>query len=196
MKKTVFLTLIICLLLVSGCTQTQTNGQDTAVNKDDFAMRRPDFGQPERDADTRGLVKSIIGNEITILKIERSQSGQADLENSDENADSAEDSKASVGAGTTGTRIPGMGGGMRSSGAVPDDAARDAILERMKEMSTGEEIIVVPVGIQMLKPNENNEEKELIEATFEDVDQDKMIQVWLNESVTDRKVAEFILITR
>ncbi|MEA3450089.1 MAG: hypothetical protein U9Q85_03920 [Patescibacteria group bacterium] len=191
MKKIVFLTLIIGVLLISGCTQTQTQEQDNTVNKDDFAMRRPDFGQPKRELDIRGLVKSIIGNEITVLKIERLQSNQkADSENINN------DEEKKTPTGTTGIRIPGMGRGLKSGGITPDADVRAAMLERMKEMSTGEETILIPIGIQMLKPGDNAEKMEMVEATFEDINENKMIQVWLNQNISDRKIAEFVLITR
>ena len=37
---------------------------------------------------------------------------------------------------------------------------------------------------------------EAIEATLSDIKADKMISVWLDESVTDRNLASFVLITR
>ena len=195
MKKIAFLALIIAIFALTGCAQKQTEGgTGNADNQENFAVRRPDFGQPKRDADIRGFVKSIVGNEIKIFKIERPQLSQETLEDSDENA--GEEQKTTLGTNTTGTRMPGMGGGMRSSGTRPDEDARAAMLERMKEMSTGEETILVPVGIQMLKPDEDKEKMELVEATLEDIKEDKMLQIWLNESVSERKVAEFVLITR
>ena len=55
---------------------------------------------------------------------------------------------------------------------------------------------MIPVGIRMLKPGEDKEKIEMLEATLEDIDEDKMLQIWLNESAGERKIAEFVLITR
>ncbi len=199
MKKIVVLALFIAIFVFSGCTKEQTQKQDNTVNKDDFAMRRPDFGQPEREVDIRGLVKSIVGNEITILKIDPStrfaRSGQDGEQEGEEN--DKDQKSGSLGIGMTGGgRMSGMGRGSRPGSGEVDAGMQTEMLERMKEMSTGEETILIPIGIQMLKPSDNIEKIEMVEATFEDVDQDKMIQVWLNQDITDRKVAEFVLITR
>jgi len=199
MKKIVVLALFIAIFVFSGCTKDQTQNQDNTVNKDDFAMRRPDFGQPEREADTRGLVKAIIGNEITILKIDPltrfARSGQDGEQEGEEN--DKDQKSGSLGIGMTGGgRMPGMGRGSRPGSGEVDAGMQTEMLERMKEMSTGEETILIPIGIQMLKPSDNIEKIEMVEATFEDISANKMIQIWLNQDITDRKVAEFVLITR
>jgi hypothetical protein len=85
-------------------------------------------------------------------------------------------------------RMGGIGG--------QDSGSRATMLEELKKLSTGEEKIMIPVGIQMLKAEVNTETKkrEMVEATLSDINADKMITVWLNAAVTDKKVAEFILI--
>ena len=215
MKKIVVLALFIAIFVFSGCTKEQTQKQDNTVNKDDFAMRRPDFGQPEREVDIRGLVKSIVGNEIIILKIDPStrfasfdklKTGSSGQDGEQEGEENDKDQKSgSLGIGMTGGgRMPGMGRGSRPGSGEVDAGMQTEMLERMKEMSTGEETILIPIGIQMLKPGDNDpsassgqvEKIEMVEATFEDISENKMIQVWLNQDITDRKVAEFVLITR
>lgn len=179
---------------MSGCQATEKNNllDRGVVGTDDF--RRPDFGQPERMSDLRGLVKSSIGNEITLLKIERPQRDEDELNQGDktEEKEGGEETRALSMSGGGG--MPGMGRGMRGGGAGEDD--EEQRLERMKSMASGEETVLIPVGIQMLKPDSSADSKEpqMLEATLEDIKTDTMIQVWLNESVSDRKVAEFVLI--
>ena len=78
MKK-IFLISSLCLalmLLLTGCTNTSQApaGDNPATNLGKPVQgRMPDFGQPDRPADYRGVVKSIMGNEITILKIDMSK---------------------------------------------------------------------------------------------------------------------------
>ena len=37
---------------------------------DEFGRRMQDFGQPEEESVIRGLVTRVVGNDITVLKIE------------------------------------------------------------------------------------------------------------------------------
>jgi hypothetical protein len=42
--------------------------------------------------------------------------------------------------------------------------------------------------------NADTNKREMVEATLADITADKFITIWLNTSVTDKKVADFILI--
>ena len=191
MEKTVIFISIFFIfaivLAISGCSKGEDN--NSAAENANRLNRRPDFGQPERPADVSGLVKSITGNEVTIIKMERPQRPGQTEENSE------------AGEGRTPSMGFGAGGGVHSMGRRPsgmDEDSRAAMVERMKEMSTGEETVIIPVGIRMLKPDANSEpgSVEMLEATLTDITADKMIQIWLDESVTDRKIASFVLIMR
>lgn len=206
MKKYSFLAIIIIItaLFVTGCAKGQnqsSNNSSTDAQQRDI-NRRPDFGQPEEQADYIGIVKSIIGNEVTLLKIERANRSKdnAGLK-SEEDADSREKQATQApafGVNTGGGRMPGMGRGMRNERGEGDEDMQAQMLERMKEMSTGEVKVIIPVGIQMLMPNEEADKNkpETVEATLADVKADKMMQIWVNKDITDRQVAEFVLIMR
>ena len=188
MKKSIFLVflLIFSISFLAACSKSQEQN-----NREGNGFRRPDFGQPERQADISGLVKSITGNEVTILKVERPQ-----MQNSDQGKEGDENKSAqlSLGTGSSG-RMPGMkGGGTRDRNM--DEDMQVQMLERMKEVSTGEETVMIPVGIQMLKMERNNKEKEpeAFEATLSDIKTDAMINVWLDENVAERNLASFVLI--
>lgn len=196
MKRTtvfaVFFIALLTLLILTACGKKQA----TTDSKGDI-FRRPDFGQPERLADISGIVKSVIGNEVTIIKIERPTREQSEQGESEEGEQRPTNLGTTLNGGSTGGRGMGRFGG----GHPPDEGDEDsraAMLERMKEMSSGEETVTIPVGIQMLKPDTNSEagRGERLEATLADITADKMIQVWLDENVTDRKIGSFVLIMR
>jgi len=179
MKKFLTLALLIFLLFsITGCNNQESNNNTAG----DF--KRPDFGQPEKPADIRGLVESITGNEIVILKIERperEQTAEENKENDDERAPAA-----NLGGG----RMPGMGRPPQQG--ENNEFDEQAMIEKMKEMSTGSETVLIPVGIQMLKMSNGAEPAE---ANLSDITVNKMITVWLDESVNDRNIASFVMIT-
>ncbi|MBU4216749.1 hypothetical protein L6270_02915 [Candidatus Parcubacteria bacterium] len=206
MKKTfIFLSLIIAVVfLTTACSKNTGNSQDNVNSVGDKntttssagrrpdGVRMPDFGQPDRAPDTMGIVKSIVGNEITILKIERPNGGQG-------SATSTEQKRSLNLSGATG--VPGSGaglsGGMRGASGGTVDRAQ--MLENMKKQSTGEMKIIIPVGIKMLitdaaaTANAGTPPK-MNEATLADVKQDKMLNIWLNQDVKDQSVAEFVFV--
>jgi len=204
MKKSIFLIflLVFSVFLLASCTKNQ--GQNKGAEN---GFRQPDFGQPERQPDISGLVKSVTGNEVTILKIERPQMSENSDNGIPDNNGSGEQGTASgerpaqlnLGNGTIGGRTPGAGrgfGGGGFAGGNMDENTQAQMLERIKEMSAGEEKVTIPVGIQMLKMERGDASKqpEAVEAALTDVINDKMISIWLDESVTDRKIASFVLI--
>jgi hypothetical protein len=79
-----------------------------------------------------------------------------------------------------------------------DEDAQAQMLERIKAMAVEEETVLIPVGIQMLRPDisVDAEKNTVLEASLEDIEKDIMLQVWLNKDITDRKVAEFVLIMK
>ena len=185
-KSLIFLVFLLAVgIIFSGCAKKQVNNQVSE-------FRRPDFGQPEGRADIMGLVKSVTGNEVTILKIDRPAEGEGRFNNDEAKID--DEKKASLGGGATGGRMPGMGRGMIKNA---DADVQAQMLEKMKEMSSGEETVLIPVGIRMLMPDTSSEDKtSVLEASLADVKIDKMVQIWLDENSTDRKLADFVMITR
>jgi len=217
MKKFFFVStsFLALALILTGCSSqsaSKTNNQAGRVNPDQF--RQPDFGQPNRTPDIRGVVKSMVGNEVTVLKIDlpsggRASSTDARAENASGAGSTSSETRnvaAFVGAaGGTGAR-----GEIRMMGGGPGEQTgetRAQMLAQLKAMSTGEETIVIPVGIQMLKVDTSDNKRTMVEATLADITADKNITVWLNipevqtdstasgtESGMARKIAEFVLI--
>lgn len=211
----VFTVLFAFLLVLSGCSQKQATGNITnpgqAGAPGGRGSKMLDFGQPSRQADIRGIVKSIVGNEVDILKVDirggRGGNNASSTEASSTNPSNNQAPVASLNVGGNGApsgqggnrqgggnRGFGGQGGQGGAGGAPVD--RTAMLAQLKAMSTGEDKIIIPVGIKMLKTSidTNTKQRTAVEATLSDVTADKTITIWLDSSVTDKKVAEFVLI--
>lgn len=194
------------VLTISACGTAKT---PTVAGNNSSVSRRPDYGQPATQPEIRGLVKSVVGNEVTVLKIDRPQGATSTA------TSTASDTKTPMLSLTGGTGGAGAGGrpagGFAGGGNRPGGPAggtggpgggtntatdRTAMLERMKAMSTGEEKVIIPVGIQMLKADSSNTGKQraMVEATISDITADKSLTIWLDASITDKKVASFVMI--
>ncbi len=202
------LALFASLLVLSGCSSKpssansqNTNNAQTPTASGQRNGRLPDFGQPDRPADMRGVVTTIVGNEVTVLKIAANQGRRASSTSENANGSttqtvptlSLDGSGANRVRGAQGGFAGGPDGGPGRGGAGTTDRA--AMLANLKAMSTGQEKIIVPVGIKMMKSETDSSGKRtMIEASLADITADKMITVWLNTSVADKKIADFILI--
>ena len=185
MKKVLIL-LIIFSFVLSGCTGSNLNNSDQNSRKE-----IKNFEQPQNAPDLSGLIKSIIGNEVTILKMEMNNPDRINSKKNSE-IESEVESKPKALTGTTNTKGIGMGMGGRQRPEGMDENTKLAMLDRMKEMSSGEEIVIIPVGIQMLKMD--SETRSMVNADLTDVEVDSMISIWLNKDISDRNIAQFVLI--
>lgn len=190
-KKLIFGSACLGLVLVLSACGTATNSTQNAKGTGEARPdRRPDFGQPKTQPEIRGVVKSAVGNEVTVLKIDQPQRATSTATST-----SGTTGRLNVGGGTRSGGMGGFGGGRPGgeggSGSATTD--RTALLAQIKAMSTGEEKFIIPVGIKMLKASTDGT-RTMVEANISDVTADKMITVWLDASVTDKKVASFVLI--
>lgn len=190
MKKLLLLSfLLFTSMALTGCAGEQV--LDSERTKEKRGSRMLDFGQPEEKPDISGLVKSIVGNEVTVLKMERFNKEEGDEKETDREERPVFNPSAAMSGGGA---ARGMGRGMRGSGRQSEES-RVAMFEKIKAMSAGEEKIIIPVGIQMLKFELTEEKKpNMVEATLEDVTADRMLQIWLDDTVEDRKVASFVVV--
>lgn len=218
--KRVFLFFSVILaisLVLTGCSNsTGTGANSQTAASSGGRNRRPDFGQPDRPADIRGIVKSITGNEVTILKVDFPN---RQASSTPSGLDSTTSKEAFSLGGVTGTGAAGRqgrtgGGGFGGPGGPGGPGGgqgtgnREQMLAKLKAMSTGEEKVIIPVGIKMMKPSSTNTgagKREMSEATLTDITTDKTLMIWLNTNVgtsptgtststSDRKIADFVLI--
>jgi len=184
------------IFVLSACSNGNSAAGDEDKKMDN--ARRPDFGQPERPADLSGLVKSMSGNQATILKLDRP--ARTDSETGGQARAQAGQNGSGAASGRTGNFALGMGGGRMMAGGRPGETSaedRSALIARMKEMSSGEVVVTIPVGIRMLKPDTSaatGGQPSMTEASLADINADKMVRVWLDQSISDRQIAEFVMI--
>ena len=184
MKKVILIIIAIIVVMAVGYFAWQSNKQNenNNISKRDGISG---FEKPEEKADIAGIVKTIVGNEVTILKIERPEvSNDSDNENTD-NEDEKDESEKKTGSGGG----MGMGGGMGSR-IDTEDEDNDERLEMLKSMSTGEEKVIIPVGIKMLKSADG----EAVVATLDNITKDQMLMIWIDETITDKNIATFVMI--
>ena len=186
MKKSVAISLVLVFVfaLLGYVWQNNKQAESNGISKKDGVFV---FERPEEKPNISGIVKTIIGNEVTILKIERPGiSSTEDNENVDAKKDESErEQESRTGGGM------GMGGGMggRLNTGTDDEESAER-LEMLKSMSTGEEKITVPVGIKMLKSANG----EATIATLDDITKDQMLMIWIDEAITDKNIATFVMI--
>ncbi len=201
----VLLLLIILVLFLTG-RFNNANNKNTASNfSGPGRMRQLDFGQPSREPDVRGVVKSIIGNEVTILKVDMPSRNNASSTPGQEAASNSSRSGATINL-AGGARVPS---GMGRPGEENNSDSRAQMLARLKALSTGEVQVVIPVGIQMLKFDTSSGKREAVEATLADITADKSVMIWTaapaanmatstiastTTNIVNKLVAEFVLI--
>ncbi|MCK4919078.1 MAG: hypothetical protein KAS01_01695 [Candidatus Pacebacteria bacterium] len=187
MKKIIIIGFLATFILFGYVWQNSNRQNEN--NKISGNNRFADFERPEEKVDISGIVKTVIGNEVTVLKIERRAFAENNnTEEGDENIDNQKEQRPASGTGG------GMGMGMGMGGAQLNTETNDvdiaARLEILKSMSTEEEKVIIPVGVKMLK----NENGEMIEATLNDITKDKMLMIWIDVSITEKNVANFVII--
>lgn len=174
------------LLILTGCTKSSPTAAPNGQGNNQSNRRQPDFGQPDRRADVRGVVKSIVGNEVTILKIDMPNRGASSTpgqtagtkDNGSAASPAINLSGGAARSNTGGRGGNGFAGGTGDSGGAMDTQVRAQMLERLKAMSTGEEKIIIPVGIKMLKTDTSNNKRTIVEATLADITADKSLTIW------------------
>lgn len=180
MKKVITTSLLLVFVL-AGCVG-QNNDEQDKINQTSQKQGVLDFERPVENPNISGIVKTVIGNEVTILKIARPE-----ISNSNKNADSEKNESEKEEKSGSGN---GMGGGGGMGGQLNTDEENDERIERLKSMSTGEERVIIPIGIKMLK----SDNKEAFAATLSDIVKDQMLMIWTDESIENKNIATFVMI--
>lgn len=170
--------------------------------------------EPDRDADIYGMITSVKGNQITILKFDPSTMPGAKKDSSSEQEPTEENALSLGTSSTMPAGGPPSGGGMPnrpSSGSSKSGSSggpgggfggssstRADKLEELKSTSIGTETIVVPVGIPVLVKSTGADGQDSAEAgNLTDLTSDTVIMLWLKDaSINDNdatlRAAEFV----
>jgi len=186
MKKNMFkIIYLISLLSIIAIVFAACSSEKSAdTSQKNFGIKQYDM--PEEQADIMGIVKSMVGNEVTITQYDLSEMPQMQM------TPPTEEQKAEFIASGG---MPGMGGGMRGMGQNGGNGEdRASMFEDMETL--GDIKVTIPVGIQMTKMGSRTQGESASDnnATLEDVGVGGMITIWLNDEMTDRKVAEFVMV--
>lgn len=205
MKRGLILSVALVAVLVTaaGCSSAgSTPGASATANSSSFnnGQRRPDFGQPQTPPDLRGLVTSIVGNQVTLLKLpsvenRRNASGTGANGSSSSTANGGRSGGPQISLGAGGGGRVFFGG--RPGGAGGSATDRATMIANLEKLSTGSETVTIPVGIKMMKfaMDSATNRRTAVEATLNDITADSMITVWLDHSATGSPVANFVLIS-
>lgn len=197
-KSFVLLLTVSIVTMLTGCSQqsnttTETNSSSNTGNNT--------ITEPTTISDISGIVKSMTGNQFVIAVLNMGDM-KGQMENQESEAPDGEDSEESVALSFGGNTMgggPGMGsgpGGDRPEGGpdgMGEKGDKDSMIQEMLKNSTESKTVTIPVGIQMIKksgPGNSTEGAE--EVTLEDLAVGSMLQIWLDDSITDRNVAEFV----
>ncbi len=180
-----FVSLCIILLITVMGFSACTSG-NSAENSEQNSIQQ--YQKPESEANIVGIIKTMVGNEITITQYDLSE-----IEEKTPTTITEEEKTTIVASGGIGSG-GGMGGGTGNGSGDPT-----AIFDSME--SLGDIKITIPVGIQMIKTGggrikteEQNNTPQDNNASLEDVKVGGMLTIWLNKEIADRNIAEFVVI--
>lgn len=183
-KKIIFSAfLVLTLVFLSGCTSSEgeMNSNTASTNQ---------VSQPEGEADLSGIIRSVVGNEFVVAKLDLSEmGGEGMMPNGEmpEGEMEESDDAAVLSFGSTGG-MPGGGQGGGPDGGGPggmmgEDDSDDATTELLRQ-STENVIVTIPVGIQITKGAES--------LTISDLAAGDMLTIWFDDSVEGRNVAKYV----
>ncbi|MDD3303189.1 MAG: hypothetical protein PHN31_06555 [Candidatus Gracilibacteria bacterium] len=168
MQKKIFL-LVMASLLLFSCSSSVDNTGSSNVNIDtnnEETNSDLTLTQPDRKMDLYGKITGIEGNEITILESDT-------LKDPTFNMTSEEKKKY-----------------MQSL----DETARTELKEQINSSTLGEKKVIVPVGIPIIKKTATGPDSPSIEASIADFKVGQYVSVWMDTTIEDREVAEFVKI--
>jgi len=198
MKKTflslvAFFGIIAVVMVTSGCdnatTVTDTNNTANTTNGQQQQMMD---NRPDREADVSGIVKSIVGNEVTVTQVDMDAIREQMMANStgETGTEAETGTKTNNFVAGSGGQMPPSGGGMGGppgggpGGEGSNSDLRDQMNELMRANSLGDVKVLIPVGIPMYTRG--------AEASLADLKVESNITIWLDQTITDRKIAEFV----
>lgn len=199
MKKThVILMIVLTLALMTGCSAdsaTVAGEGDIAVTEAGDASsesqttveatqaRLDENGMPDRKAEVSGVVKSIIGNEVTISLLLKNQSQQSESSSSETSTELSEAEKAAKQAAKQAENQAKRATGESGTGMTEIELSGETV------------DLVIPVGTKILQSTGTGE---FFELNIADLARGMSVKIWLVEGGEgETKLAEFVqIITR
>ena len=168
MKKIIIIGGVL-VLAVGGyfIGQSFSGGTSETVADDDSAVAEVLSMKPERTYDLYGKVVKLEGNLVTVAEIDLSADPTADM--------TPEEKRAYM-------------------QALPEEE-RMALKDATQTATLGETTVTIPVGIPMSKKTESGPDALDTEATLADIVVGGVVSVWYDESITDRRIAEFVKVS-
>lgn len=123
--------------------------------------------KPERKAEVYGKVIKMEGNLVTISQIDLAADPTAEMTTEEKQA-----YKQSL-----------------------SEEERMALKEVTQNATLGEVTVMIPVGIPMTKKTAQGPDAPEVEGTLADVSVGSLLSVWIDTTVSDKKVAEFVKIS-
>ncbi len=173
--KTILLAglLVLSTLTLSACSTT-TDAADSVINESIGSGEANELVLPERKSEVSGVVKSIIGNEVTISLLLKS--GAADTEDGAEPTPLTDEEKAAKQAANQANKDAG------ETGTGMTDV----------ELSGETLDLVIPVGTNVVTKSSTGE---LISVNIGDLNRGNTVKIWLLEGGEgDLGLAEFVQI--
>ncbi|MEF2175638.1 MAG: hypothetical protein V3575_04145 [Candidatus Absconditabacteria bacterium] len=144
-----------------------SNTDNTTSSVNDDIANELSLNQPERKIDIYGKVVSQEGNEITISQVDSSKDPTF-------NMTPAEKKKY-----------------MQSL----DESTRMALKEEINNAVLGQVKVIIPVGIPMSKKTAQGSDAPVEEGSLSDIKLGGYLSIWLDNSIENQKVAEFVKIS-
>jgi len=155
---------IIFVLLLATTLLASCTSDTTTQTTDTTNQTATVSAQPERKLDIYGKVVSQEWNEITLLQVDTSKDPTFTM--------TPEEKKKYM------TSL--------------DEAARMALKEQINSATLWEVKITIPVWIAMTKKSAQWTDAPTLEASLADVKVWWYLSIWLNQDITDKKIADFV----
>ena len=168
MNKKVLIIVGVLVLAIGGyfAGQSFSGGASEPVS-DNTSVEEVLSMKPDREFDIFGKVVKLEGNLVTIALIDLSADPTIDM--------TQEEKRAYM--------------------QTLSDEERMALKELTTSATLGEVTVTIPVGIPMSKKLESGSTSPDVEATLADVSVGGILSVWLDETIEDRKIAQFVKVS-
>jgi hypothetical protein len=167
MNKTTMIIAGTIVLAIGGYFVGNSLKNNEPTNSNDSALESSESVQPERKAEIYGKIKSIVGNEVVISKTDPTADPTINM--------TPEEKRA---------YMQGL-----------DEAERVKLKEDALNATLGDVKVLINVGIPMTKKTAQGSDASTVDGSLADLKVAGVVSVWLDNSQTDRNVAEFVKIT-